>query len=72
MRRYLVTDSDADIMFPFGEENLDAGKVAGRRPVRFYRGSHRVFKQLEEDVVEVGRRVAQGQRNLSTLLICYL
>merc|ERR1719180_5599 len=64
----LVADPDADIMFPLGEQHLDFWKLF-RLAVRFNCRSHRVLEKLKEDVVEVGRGVAQGEANLFAFLI---
>ena len=67
----LVTDSNADIMVALGDKDLDVGEGPGT-PVRLHRRSHRVLEELEEDVVEVGRGVAERKTNLLTLCVHHL
>merc|ERR1719180_565746 len=64
----LVTDPDADIVFPLGKQHLNFWKLF-RLAVRFNCRSHRVLEKLKEDVVEVGRGVAEGEANLFAFLI---
>jgi len=52
----LVTDPDADIVFPLGKQHLDFGKLFCLA-VGLHCGSHGVLEKLKEDVVEVGRGV---------------
>ena len=53
---YLVTDPDADIVFPLGEQHLNLGKLF-RLAVGLHCCSHGVLEKFEEDVVKVGRGV---------------
>jgi len=52
----LVTDPDADVVFPLGKQHLNLGKLF-RLAVGLYCCSHGVLEKLKEDVVEVGRGV---------------
>ena len=53
---YLITDPDADVVFPLGKQHLNLGKLF-RLAVRLHCCSHGVLEKLKEDVVEVGRGV---------------
>lgn len=48
-------------MLALGHQHLDLRQLARGLAVGLHRGAHRVLEQLEQDVVEVGRGVAQRQ-----------
>jgi len=52
----LVTDPNADVVFPLGKQHLDLGKLF-RLAVGLHCCSHGVLEKLKEDVVEMGRGV---------------
>ena len=60
----LVADADADVVLPLGDEHVDVRQVEGAALARLHDGAHGVLEELEEDVVEVLRRVAQRHRHL--------
>jgi len=64
----LIADPDADVMLALGDEDLYFWELLGFS-VSLHRGTHRVLEQLEEDMVEVGGWVDQGETHLLALLI---
>ena len=67
LKEYLITNSNADIVLPFGDQDLDGGQLG--QVMTLHGRPHRVLEQLEHDVVKVGRRIGQGQGNLFPLLV---
>ena len=65
---YLITDSYAHVVLTLGNQNLDGWQFFVC-PVGLYCCPHRVLEELEEDVIKVRRRVAEGQRHLLAFFV---
>ena len=52
---YLITDLDGDVILSLSNKYIDVGQVDGL--LALDDGPHRVLEELEEDVLEVRRRV---------------
>ena len=57
-------------MFSLGDQNFNPRKVGGSA-VFLHGGPHGVLEELVEDVIQVGWRVADGQRSFLAFFILY-